>query len=267
MGGVMNRRTFGFGSLALLLGGTSPAVEAASPLRTLASGALRIGTYFVNPPFEYLAHETRVGFEIDLMREIARRLGLQPLFVNTRWEEMLQDMQDGIYDCIAGGITITPARERILAWSKPYLTTTLSLVVNTARNPQIRSLADMTGASVGVQAATTDYDAAIAMQKRGQIAAVRVYAFDRIAEAMADLLSGRITVVMKLYPVAVWFLRNTPELRIVAQVPDDPQPLGIGFQKNNPDLRAGVDASLADLRRTGPLPVSPARGTCPIPPP
>jgi ABC-type amino acid transport substrate-binding protein len=52
-----------------------------------------------------------IGFEVDLMNEIARRLHLRPLFVNTRWEIILQQMQDGRYDCIVGGITITPARQ------------------------------------------------------------------------------------------------------------------------------------------------------------
>ena len=87
------------------------------------------------------------------------------MFVDTRWETILQQMQAGRYDCIVGGITITPERERMLAWSTPYMTTTLSLVVD-ARSPQIRGMADLRNASVGVQAATTDYDIAIRMQQQ-----------------------------------------------------------------------------------------------------
>jgi hypothetical protein len=133
--------------VALALGGAATA----KPLRTLAQGELRVGTYFVNPPFEYIARGARVGFEVNLMEEIARQLGLKPIFVNTRWETILKEMQDGRYDCIVGGITITPARERILAWSVPYVTTTLSLMMNSAKTPGICSLADMKGALVGVQ--------------------------------------------------------------------------------------------------------------------
>lgn len=70
-------------------------------------------------------------------------------------------MPDGRYDCIVGGITITPARERILAWTTPYVMTTLSLIVNSTKTPGIRTLANMKGALVGAQAATTDYDAAL----------------------------------------------------------------------------------------------------------
>ena len=166
------RRTAIAGLLLTLVSGGAGA--AAEPPRTSAPGMLRIGTYFVNPPFEYLAKGAEVGFEIDLMREIARRLALRPVFVNTRWETILKEMQEGRYDCIVGGITITPEREQLLAWSVPYLATTLSLVVNSAKTPAIRRLADMKDALVGVQGDTTDYDAAILMRKRGEIGGIKV---------------------------------------------------------------------------------------------
>jgi ABC-type amino acid transport substrate-binding protein len=236
----------------LLLTMSSRADPAASPKAlTLVPGILRIGTYLVNPPFEYISRDKKVGFEVDLMSEIARRLRLQPLFVNTQWEVILQQMQDGRYDCIIGGITITPARQATLAWSDPYMTTTLSLVINSTKTPQIRSLADLKDAEVGVQAATTDYDVAIAMQRRGQIGKVKVYPFDQIADAMTDLAAGRITAVMKVYPVAAWLARQTPGLRIVAQLPEDPQPLGIGFNKNSPLLVARVNGVLSEMKQDG----------------
>jgi ABC-type amino acid transport substrate-binding protein len=219
--------------------------------RTLTPGTLRIGTYFVNPPFEYVSNGQRIGFEVDLMNEIARRLALTPVFVDTQWETILQQMQAGRYDVIVGGITVTPEREKSLAWSTPYMTTTLSIVVDRRRSPRIRSIADLRLASVGVQAATTDYDVAVRMQQKGQIGSVRVYSFDRIQDAMVDLAAGRITAVMKVYPVAAWLARQTPDLGIVAEVPDDPQPLGIGLDKNNPGLLAAVNRALTDMQRDG----------------
>ncbi len=218
---------------------------------TKAPGVLRIGTYFVNPPFEYIDKGERVGFEVDLMNDIARRLSLRPEFVNTQWETILAEMERGDYDCIVGGITITPAREKMLAWSTPYMTTTLSLVVDGRRSPGIRSIDDFRKASVGVQAATTDYDIAQVMLAKGQIGSIKVYPFDRIADAMVDLAAGRITAVMKVYPVAAWLARQTPGLRIAAQVPDDPQPLGIGVSKSNPALLARINAALAEMRSDG----------------
>ncbi len=226
-------------------------VVQAQDLRTLAPGTLRIGTYFVNPPFEFVDKGQNVGFEVDLMNEITSRLKLGPVYVNTTWEVILQQMQDGLYDCIVGGITITPERQRTLAYSTPYMTTTLSLVVDNTKSPNIKSAADLRTATVGLQAATTDYDVAIQMQKRGEIAAIKVYPFYRIADAMVDLAAGRITAVMKVAPVAAWLARQTPNLRVVAQVPNDPQPLGIGMKLDNSGLLAAINRAIADMARDG----------------
>ena len=184
----------------------------ADQLRTLRAGVLRVGTYFVNPPFEFISGGKRVGFEVDLMEEIARRLDLHSEFVNTRWEVILHDMEENRYDCIVGGITITPDRQRLLAWSVPYLTTTLSLIVDLRRSPANMTLADLKGGTVGVQAATTDYDVAVAMQRAGQIGSVKVYPFAKIGDAIKDLSSGRVDAVMKVYPVAAWFVRRHARL-------------------------------------------------------
>jgi ABC-type amino acid transport substrate-binding protein len=87
------------------------------------------------------------------------------------------------------------------------------------------------------------------MQKRGEIGIVKVYPFDRIEEAMTDLEAWRITAVMKVAPVAAWLAAKSPDLRSVAQVPDDPQPLGIGFEKNEPALLAAVNGALVAMQR------------------
>jgi ABC-type amino acid transport substrate-binding protein len=232
-----------------LLGGR--AAFATEQITTLRAGTLKIGTYFVNPPFEFIRNGSRVGYEVDLMNDIARRLNLKPFYIDTRWETILQEMREYQYDCIIGGITITPARELSLDWSVPYLTTTLSLVVNAAITPDIRRLADLRTASVGVQAATTDYDIAIEMQHKGEIGKIIVYPFDRIGEAIKDLEAGRITAVMKVAPVAAYLARQMPNLKVIAQVPNDPQPLGIGFAKSEGTLRAKVNVVLASMHSDG----------------
>jgi ABC-type amino acid transport substrate-binding protein len=172
------------------------------------------------------------------------------------------EMESGRYDCIVGGITITPERERVLAWSVPYITTTLSLVVNSAKTPAVRNLADLRHASVGVQPATTDYDAALVMQQRGELGSIKVYPFDRIEQAMRDLEAGRIMAVMKVAPVAAWLAAKSPDLRIVAQVPDDPQPLGIGLGKNQPALLAAMNAHSRRCSETGASINSRRSGAC-----
>jgi ABC-type amino acid transport substrate-binding protein len=236
----------GFAAIVPARGETTPT------MRLLHRGELRVGTYFVNPPFEFIDQGgARVGFEVDLTDAIARKLQLRPIFVDTRWEIILSGMERNRFDCIIGGITITPDREKVLDWSTPYMVTTLSLIVDARRMPAAVNLADLKTATVGVQAETTDYNAALALYSTGRIAAVKVYPFARISDAMTDLAAGRIGAVMKVYPVAAYLAQQTPGLKIVAQVPADPQPLGIGFNRDNPGLLAAVNGALASLESDG----------------
>ncbi|HTZ59585.1 MAG TPA: ABC transporter substrate-binding protein [Acidobacteriaceae bacterium] len=244
-------RVMGAGLATPLLVPQHLLAHALSGLPTLKPGVLRIGTYFDNPPFEFVSHGQRVGFEVDLMTEAARRLDLQPEFVETKWEGIFGEIEEQRYDCIMGGITITPRRRTLLAWSVPYMTTTLSMLVDTARSPANMTLSDLQSGTIGVQAATTDYDAAVSMQKDGKIGRVKVYSFARMSSAIADLTAGRIQAVMKVYPASAWIVQHTPELRILAQVPDDPQPLGIGFNKSNTALVAMTNRTLVRMHEDG----------------
>jgi ABC-type amino acid transport substrate-binding protein len=131
------------------------------------------------------------------------------------------------------------------------MTTTLSLIVNAARSPALRGLADLEGRTIGVQAATTDDNAAVAMRRAGKIGNVRVYQFSQLTEAIMDLRAGRIAAVMKVSPAATWLVRKTPGLRILGQISDDPQPLGIGFNHANSPLVTAVDGVLAKMQRDG----------------
>jgi ABC-type amino acid transport substrate-binding protein len=229
----------------------STGARADTAMRLMRPGELRIGTYFVNPPFEFVDKGMRVGFEVDLMKAVAAKLALRPVFVDTRWEVILGEMQDGRYDCIIGGITITADRKRLLNWSMPYMVTTLSLIVDVRRMPGASSIADLKGATVGVQAATTDLDAALALQRAGLIAAVKIYPFARIRDAVSDLEAGRIGAVMKVAPVAAYLVRQRPGLKVIGAVPNDPQPLGIGFDRDNTGLLAAVNGALAKLESDG----------------
>lgn len=246
-----------FSRRKLLLGaGSSVAAfeagaRAEPTMRLLHQGELRVGTYFVNPPFEFVDQGVRVGFEVDLANAIAQKLQLRPIFVDTRWEVILSEMEHSRFDCIIGGITITLNRKKILAWSTPYMVTTLSLIVNVQQMPGAATLADLRMATVGVQADTTDYAAALNLYHARQIAAIKVYPFARIGDAMTDLVAGRIGAVMKVYPVAAYLARQTPGLKIITQVPNDPQPLGVGFNRGNPGLLAAVNGVLASLKSDG----------------
>jgi cyclohexadienyl dehydratase len=103
-----------FSSLRLT---TAPTLE-----RILAAGVLRIGTTGDYAPFS-LDHAGHVeGLDIALAQRLAQALGVQPMFVHTSWQTLVQDLQSGAFDVAMSGITITPARERLAFFSVPYQT-------------------------------------------------------------------------------------------------------------------------------------------------
>lgn len=220
-------------------------------LTTLKPGTLVIGTYFTNPPFEFLSNGQQVGFEVDLIKEMARRLGLRPEFMNTQWEVIIDQLMANQYDVIIGGITITAEREKLVAFSQPYMTTTLSLIINSSKTPSIHQIEDLKDQVIGVQAATTDQDIAEEMQKKGMIRGVKIYPFKEFDQAISELLSGQIGAVMKVYPVANYYVQRHPILRILASVPHAPQPLGFGFNRKNSQLLQAINRVQAEMQADG----------------
>jgi ABC-type amino acid transport substrate-binding protein len=220
-------------------------------LSTLKPGTLVVATYFTNPPFEFVKNGQQTGFEVDLITEISKRLNLHLEFKQTRWESIIHELRENHYDLIMGAITITPARERIISFSQPYMTTTLSIVINAAKTPQVHLLADLHEQTMGIQAATTDLDIAKQMKSQGQLHGIKIYPFKYFDVAIDDLVAGKIGAVMKIFPVAYYYVQQHPELKILAAVPNDPQPLGFGMNKNNRGLMNAVNKAQVEMQADG----------------
>jgi ABC-type amino acid transport substrate-binding protein len=84
----------------------------------------------------------------------------------------------------------------------------------------------------------------------GAIAGIKYYPYHGIATALDDLEAGRIGLVIKLFPVISWLVKDRPQLSVAMQVPTHEQ-LGIAFAKDNQDLCDAVDREIAKLRDTG----------------
>jgi ABC-type amino acid transport substrate-binding protein len=84
----------------------------------------------------------------------------------------------------------------------------------------------------------------------GAIAGIKYYPYHAIATALDDLEAGRVGLVIKLFPVISWLVKDRPQLAVVLQVPTHEQ-LGIAFAKENQPLCEAVNRTLATLRENG----------------
>ena len=134
-----------------------------------------------------------VGFDVDVANKMGQLLGLKVDFKNPAWETIPAGLQQGKYDVSIGSMTITPERQKVLAFTDPYYYTSGQIFVKKG-GQQITGVADLAGKKVGVGAATTYYD----YLKKNTKAVVKTYTTD--ADAFPDLANGNLDFVMTAGP-------------------------------------------------------------------
>ena len=110
------------------------------------------------PPMGYRDDNNEiVGYDIDLAKEAAKRLGVQLVLQPIDWNAKEQELNTGKIDCIWNGFTITPDREQAMSFTKPYLKNAQVVVVK--KDSGYKTLASLKGKKVGLQAGSSAADA------------------------------------------------------------------------------------------------------------
>ena len=101
---------------------------------TVEKGKFKVGMEIGYPPMEYYDTDgkTPIGFDIELGKAIASKLGLEVEFVDTAWDGIFAGLETNKYDCVISAATITPERLESMEFSKPYVGNGQTLVVNSA---------------------------------------------------------------------------------------------------------------------------------------
>ena len=137
-----------------------------------------------------------------------------------------------------------------MLFSKPYITFNQGVAVNRRVLPHVASEADLRGLVAGIQHGNTSDLVARRLREAGIIADIRYYPYDGIGTAIDDLEAGRIGLVIKLFPVISWLIKDRPQLAVALQVPTNEE-LGIAFAKGNEALCDAVNEALEALKRNG----------------
>ncbi|MDY7233249.1 ABC transporter substrate-binding protein/permease [Hyalangium rubrum] len=214
--------------------------------RIQAEGVLKVAIDATYPPMEYLENGQPVGFDVDLSREIARRLGVTAQFIVMDWDGILAGLTSGRYDIIVSSMNITPARQQQVDFVE-YAR--MSQVFVTTRDRAIRTEQELAGHSVAVQTNTTSQRWVEALRQRG-VAVREIHAFPGATECFSAVKSGQAEVVVIDEPVGRFFSRRDDTFVITGQALD-PEPIGIAINKQDAELTAAIARALEDIRRTG----------------
>lgn len=222
---------------------------------TKAPGVLCVASASPDPPFEFMDGENPAGFDVELMRAICADLDLEwhpARYDGEDFNGVFAGLANGAWDCVASGTTITPEREAVASFCKPYVESGQSLVCNVERTPNARSIDDLRGMIIGVQHGNTSEPVAHRLKSQGLVADVRTYAYHDIDLMLRDLESGNIGAVMKLAPVMHWLTRDRSALRVVQERITD-EKLGVAVALGNDALRQAIDNAQERLRERGVL--------------
>ena len=220
----------------------------------MSTGVLRVRAALPDPPFE-LGRERTEGFDPDVMLAVATALGRRldfDRFEGADFDGIFAALDRGEADVVASGVTITDHRRTLALFCEPYVRSGQSLVVDPARTPDLRTIDDLAGRTVGVQHGNTSEPVVDHLLATGRVAQVHRYAYPDIGEALEDVANGGIDAFMKLEPVLRWLIRDRPALR-VTQTGITREVLAVAVQRENTSLAADINAALGRLRSDGTL--------------
>ncbi|MGH6899624.1 MAG: transporter substrate-binding domain-containing protein [Geminicoccaceae bacterium] len=232
--------------------------------RVLAKGVLVMSTDAEYPPQSSLDENNQfIGFDIDVGKEIAERLGVDIEFVTPSWDVITAGNWAGRWDISVGSMTPTAARREVLDFPAIYYYTPAALVVH-EDNQDIATPADAGGKTIGVGVATTyeSYlkkdlviDAEGAPEFDYQIDDANIRTYDTDLLALDDLRLGdgvRVDAVITALPTVLGAIDNGYPLKVVG----DPlflEPLSVAIDKGDPELGARIAEIVNAMRDDGTL--------------
>ena len=182
-------------------------------------------------------HGGLVGFDIDLAKEAARRMGITIKFQPIDWNKKREEITSGNIDVIWNGLDITDERKEYMIFSKPYMDDRQIFLIKKDNNQNIHTEGDLEGKRVGIQAgsiAETYFDENDKL--KGTFKDFKTYG--KFNDVLDDLKNGEIDVFVCDELVARYEMNIHPDqFRIVDAKTGYVTEMGIGFRKEDTALR------------------------------
>jgi len=212
-------------------------------------GTLQIALEGTFPPFNYKAPNGKLdGYDVDVAKAVAAKLGVKPEFVTTEWSGIIAGLQAKRYDVIVNQVAITPEREKALDFSPPYTYSTAQLIQRKNDDRQFKSLDELKGHKLGVSLGSNYNDMA------KSVPGIDVKTYPGAPEYLRDLASGRLDAALNDRLMLAYLIKtsNLP-LRTGANVGTDEDQMGIPFRKGNPKFAKAIADAIDQLKQDGTL--------------
>jgi len=254
-----------FGSAVLLASVLAvPAAQAGETLdRVMSSKTLTMSSDPEYPPQSFLNDNNEMdGFDVDVGKEIAKRMGVELKIVTPSWDIITGGNWGGRWDMSVGSMTPTAKRAEVLNFPAVYYYTPAAFAVH--KDSKISSLADLNGKTIGSCGGCTydaylnkdlEIDAEGAPPFTYDVTAGEIKTYETDTYAFDDLKLGdgtRLDAAFSALPTIQEAIKNGYPLKIIGK-PAFYEPLSVATDKGDPEFDAKITETVAAMRADGTL--------------
>jgi polar amino acid transport system substrate-binding protein len=210
-----------------------------------ARGYVRIGVSLGGEPvgFRNAANEP-VGYDVDVARQLAARLGVPVRFSDVSSDARISMLMSKQLDLVVANVSITPQRARVVDFSIPYNVAGLRVIAQ--KSAGVKSLADLNGKRVVVGRGTT----ADAFLKKSAPQAVVVYTDNFAPDGVLLLQQKRVDAGIEDSSLLDYLAGRNPQFETLPQMYGN-TPIGIAMAKGDPALLKFVNGFVSDYIASG----------------
>lgn len=215
--------------------------------KTIKEGVLTIATEGTYAPFSYYDDKNELkGYDVDIAREIAKKLNLKIEFLTAPWDAMLAAFDAGKADAVFNQVSVTDERKKKYDYAEPY-TVVHGAIITHKDNDDIKSFDDLKGKK-NADSATSNW-AKVAASYGAQNVTV-----DSFSKSMELLVSKRVDTVVRDNIVFYDFIKQRPgaPVKIAAEGSDTDYTAPI-VQKGNTELAGQISKAIEELKNEGKL--------------
>lgn len=225
-----------------------------SDLETVkAKGQLIVGLDDTFAPMGFKdANGEIIGFDIDLAREVAKRMGVEAVFRPSEWSGIVFELRSGNIDVVWNGMTITEERLKQISFSEPYMNN--NQIIVTMANSKLKDKSDLKDKIIGLQLGSSSYNAVAQDELYKTFKDIKKY--DTNVEALMDLEAGRIEAVVVDEIVARYYIAQKEknigrDIFKVVNGDFGKEEYGIGIRQEDVKLKKEIDKIINEMRKDG----------------
>ena len=212
-------------------------------------GKMVVGLDDSFPPMGFRNEEGEiVGFDIDLAKEAAKRLGVDVEFKAVDWDGVILSLRNGMIDVIWNGLTITEERDERIDFTDPYLANSQAIVVQA--DSDIETKEDLAGKVVGIQLGSS---AVSAVESEPEVLATfdELRKFSNNTEALLDLQTGRVQAVVLDVIVGRYYISQREGQFRVLEDNFGSEEYGVGVRDDADSFRMALNEALEEMKQDG----------------